>query len=71
MRLVWSSQYNIHCVVAEPGDTATAVIDRCREPEISAFLTDDGVEFCVQLRDEIGPALWTEQALHRSLPLAM
>ncbi|MBW4722300.1 hypothetical protein [Saccharothrix obliqua] len=51
-------------MVAEPGDTAQQVIDRCRDVEVDAVRRVDGEEPVVQLHD-VGPELWTEDALRR------
>lgn len=64
MHSVHSRQYGTPCVIPSPEDGALTVIDHCRE--IGAVLYDDGEEFCVQLRADIGPELWTERALQRS-----
>jgi hypothetical protein len=42
------------------------ILDFCHAS--SAVRTADGVEFCVQLRPEVGPELWTENSLRDSLP---
>lgn len=65
MHLTCSAQYGMACVVAEDGDTAQHVIDYCRDA--GAWREVDGVEFCVQLRPDVGPELWTERSLRRSL----
>lgn len=65
MHLIFASQYNTPCVVVEDGDTAQQVIDRCWDAEAARDV--DGVEFCVQLRPDVGPELWTERSLRRSL----
>lgn len=66
MHLIFASQYSMPCVVADDGDTAQEVIDRCWEVE--AVRTEfDGFEFCAQLRSDVGPELWTESSLRRSL----
>ncbi len=64
--LIRSKQYGIPCVVPPPTATAQIVIDKCRT--VGAVIDyGDGEEFCVQLRDDIGPELWTESSLRRSL----
>lgn len=67
MLIVRSEQYGINCVVVgqNDNDTAQAVIDVCREE--GAVREVDGVEFCVELRSEVGPELWTEASLRQSL----
>jgi len=67
MELTSADQYGISCVVAEDGDTAQQVIDFCWEAGATRQI--DGIEYCVQLRPEVGPELWTERALRRSLPI--
>lgn len=61
-------QYGIPCVVAVEGARAADVIDECWR--VGAVRTVDGEEFCVQLRADVGPELWTEESLRRSLPEA-
>lgn len=71
MRLNWSSEYDMHCVVAEAGDSAQKIIDRCKEIDVDAVRRVDGIEFCVQIDRPgrvVGPELWTEDALRDSLP---
>jgi hypothetical protein len=41
------------------------VISHCRTTDAVRRL--DGVEYVVQLRDDVGPELWTEESLRRSL----
>lgn len=65
MRIIHAHQYGIPCVVAEEGDTGDAVIARC--DAVGAVRRVDGVEYCVEMRPEIGPELWTEPALRVSL----
>lgn len=65
MRVIVSSQYISNCVVAEDGDNVERVLDLCWKT--GAVRTVDGVEFVVQLRQEVGPELWTEDALRSSL----
>ena len=66
MNVSYASQYDSNCVTAETGDTAQGIIDFCHE--VDAIRRVDGLEFCVELRTEVGPELWTERALRRSLP---
>ena len=65
MIVIRSKQYNIACVIPPDTDEAQTVIDFCRE--VGAVLDYDGEEFCVMLRPEVGPELWTESSLRRSL----
>lgn len=62
----WSDQYGIPCIAVESPDfvNVDALIARCEE--IGAVRKVDGIEFCVELRDEVGPELWTEDSLRRS-----
>lgn len=65
MDLIYSAQFNTACVVAEDGDTAQEVIDHCWDS--GSMREVDGVEYCVQIRPDAGPELWTERSLRRSL----
>jgi hypothetical protein len=67
MKPTYSKQYAIPCVLVASSEPAQDVIDYCRE--VGAILNSDGEEFCVELRPEVGPELWTEDALRKSLPL--
>lgn len=64
MHVKFASQYNINCIVPEPDDTVDEIVQACRDDE--AIRTVDGEEFCVELRPEVGPELWTEDSLRRS-----
>jgi hypothetical protein len=61
-----SEQYGCGCAVAFWGNTADEVIEYCRAMECTVD-SGDGEQFCVALRPEVGPELWTETALRRSL----
>ncbi|MFD5089375.1 hypothetical protein ACFWMR_02150 [Amycolatopsis thailandensis] len=65
MRIKYASQYEISCVVPEPGDTADEIIQGCRDDEAVRLV--DGEEFCVELRADVGPELWTEESLRSSM----
>lgn len=67
MRERWSDQYGIPCVSVESPDfaNADALIAMCET--IGAVRTVDGIEFCAELRDDVGPELWTEESLRRSV----
>jgi hypothetical protein len=67
MRIVFSVQYGVPCVVAEAGDTADDILEWCSE-EGAVLDHGDGDEFVVELRPDIGPELYTEAAIRRSLP---
>jgi hypothetical protein len=62
----WSAQYEMPCVKVENPDdaTANAILATCRE--IGAVRNVDGEEFVVELRD-VGPELWSEESLRRSV----
>jgi hypothetical protein len=71
MHTVWSPQYRVPCVVALWRNSADDVIDHCRD--MGAIFHEDGADdecFVVVLRRDVGPELWTEQALRRSLAKA-
>lgn len=61
----FANQYGLPCVIPEPGDTAADVISHCRST--GAVRRIDGIEYVVRLRDDVGPELWTEDSLRRSL----
>lgn len=65
-RIIWSDQYELPCVSVENYRNANAdsIIAEC-ELE-GAVRRVDGVEYCVELRSDIGPELWTEESLRRS-----
>jgi hypothetical protein len=65
---VYATQYQSLCLVPHPDDTADTIIQECRA--VGAIRLVDGEEFVVQLRDDVGPELWTEDSLRRSLPTA-
>lgn len=67
MRESWSEQYSLPCVSVESPDfaNADALIAMCGD--LGAIRRVDGIEFCVELRDEVGPELWTEESLRRSV----
>lgn len=66
LKEIWSEQYQLPCIVVEnPNDIeADSVIGMCES--IGAVRNVDGKEYVVELRD-VGPELWTEDALRRSL----
>lgn len=69
MHIIDSEQYGTPCVVAARTDTADAVMARCQA--VGAIRDVDGLEYVVQLRSDVGPELWTDESLRRSLtPLA-
>lgn len=55
------------CVAVDGDDRMgpDVVIALCEECD--AVSHEDGIEYCVQLRSSVGPELWTENALRRSL----
>lgn len=64
--VTWAEQYDIPCIEIRKGKpTVQQVIDACIHE--GAIRTVDGQEFCCDLRPGIGPELWTEEALRRSL----
>lgn len=63
----WSDQYEKPCVIPF-GDSADKVIEHCRK--MGAIYYEDGPDdecFVVVLRRDIGPELWTEDTLRRSI----
>jgi len=68
MKLEWSEQYLVRCVVLEAGDDIddvldTAVSNDCTVPE-------DGEDcYCVRFPERNYPELYTESALRRSFPI--
>lgn len=66
IRETWSAQYQLPCVCVEDCDRIEAVAVIAFAEGIGAIRRDDGIEYCVELREEIGPELWTEESLRRS-----
>lgn len=69
MHTVWSPQYQKPCIVVFPSDTAYKTIEHCRL--MGAIYREDDHEdecFVVVLRHDVGPELYTEAAIRRSLP---
>ena len=66
-RVVFSDQYNLACVSVENADMVQpdALISECELAGAIRYV--EGVEYCVQLRDDVGPELWTEDSLRRSV----
>lgn len=72
MHTIESDQYGCACVVVFPGDTADKVIEHCQRMRALCWLEADAgdePDFCVVLRHDIGPELYSESALRRSLPI--
>lgn len=68
MHTIISEQYGCPCVVVFPNDCADTVIAHCRH--MGAIYREDGPDdecFCVVLRFDVGPELYTESALRRSI----
>ncbi len=69
MRIQYSYQYQVNCVVIEDNDTARDIIDFAKENEAVYYDGEDDcivVDFCAPSR-VVGPELYTESALIRSL----
>lgn len=66
-RVTFSDQFNVACIAVENPDymNADALIAICEDSE--AILNNDGVEYVVELRPDVGPELWNEDALRRSV----
>ena len=66
-KVVFSDQYNVACVSVESADwiDPDALIAECQAN--GAIRNVDGTEYCVELREDIGPELWTEESLRRSV----
>lgn len=66
-RVIFSDQFNCACISVEMPNymNADALIAICEDAE--AILHNDGVEYVVELRPDVGPELWTEDALRRSV----
>lgn len=67
-KLEFSSQFGVACVCVESPDfmNADALIAMCIQ--VGAILNSgDGDEFCVELRSDVGPELWTEASLRGSV----
>jgi hypothetical protein len=67
MHTVWSEQYRCPCVVVFPQDRSDDVVDHCHA--MGALFNDGDGEpsLCVVLRHDIGPELYSEDALRRSI----
>jgi hypothetical protein len=61
----WAAQYACPAVVVQEGDDADAVVAFARELGAVSFLEGDE-SLVVELRD-VGPELYSEDALRRSL----
>lgn len=69
MHTDWSDQYQKPCIILPEGHGCSAdeVIKHARH--MGAIDREDGPDdecFVVELRADIGPELWTEEALRRS-----
>lgn len=67
MYVVFSAQYNKPCIVATTEDSADAIIAACREE--GAIYYKDGPDdecFVVELREHVGPELFTHCSLDRT-----
>ena len=71
LKLDWSDHYKRNVIILhDPGQTdnlADVIIENCREHR-ATVIDDEGEQFVVTLRPEIGPELWSEETLRRSLP---
>lgn len=75
MRTIYSGQYNCACIAIEDGDTAEDVIERC---QIDGAIFNEPVDestteetYCIQFPTRGFPELYSENALRRSLPVAL
>lgn len=64
--IIFSEQYGIPCVVPIPGESAQDVIDRC-EKEGAVYTGEGEEDYCVQLRPDVGPEIYSKSALMRSI----
>jgi hypothetical protein len=65
-RVIFSEQYCCPCIVPPQEYDAQQIIQACVEAE-ATFQEEPGEpSYVVQLRDEIGPELWTAEALRRT-----
>lgn len=66
-KIEFSEQYQIPCVCVEnpAAMNADALIAECEAAD--AVRRIDGIEYCVELRNDVGPELWTEESLRRSV----
>ena len=65
-RLSRFRQFNRCCIVPGPNNTVEEIIYACTE--VGAVFFDEGErQYIVQLRPEIGPEVWTEESLRRSI----
>lgn len=64
----YSRQFKCQCAIPQQGETADAIIRRCREARALAYEPGDPEPlFVVQLRADVGAEVWTEGALRSSL----
>lgn len=62
----WSDQYDCPAYKPRPQDTVEEVLEWCVEEGAVWDEDPDGREYCVILREDVGPELWTESALRRT-----
>lgn len=67
LRESWSEQYQLPCVCVEAPDFVTYHEVACVCDAIGAIRREDGIEYVVELRPDIGPELWTDESLRRSV----
>lgn len=67
MTLCWSGQYRCRAVIPN-GATADAVVAACRAVGAVGYDREGVQEYVVVLREHVGPELWSEKALRKSIP---
>jgi len=68
MRLTESYQYKCNCVLVEPKDkNPDTIIEFAEEHGAIYYDEPDSKNYVATLRPNVGPELWTERALRRSI----
>lgn len=68
MRLTESNQYNCNCVLVELGDNdPDTIIEFAEEHGAIYYDEPDSKNYVATLRSNVGPELWTERALRKSI----
>lgn len=69
MSIIYAEQWNIPCLIPYENETGDELIERAQME--GAVFYEDGPDdecYCIQLRPDVGPEIWTSTALKRSRP---